>query len=116
MFRVHIAPRPGAEKDDMLEAAASNRNRCWQRRVIDDRNLGIAEHVGKLIGFHLDIAVNRERWISRTPQLLGDGGERLVSIDKNGPHKVSPSRPPGDTRRNSPALLSDVTLSTRYGE
>jgi len=61
MFRVHIAPRPGAEKDDMLEAAASKHNRCWQKRVIDDRNLGIAGRVGKPIELHLDIAVSRER-------------------------------------------------------
>jgi hypothetical protein len=74
LFRVHIAPRPGAEENDVLEAAALSGERRRHRGVVDDGDLGIATDDRELVRLHIGIAVDRKRRVSGAPQLLGDRG------------------------------------------
>jgi len=82
-FRVHVAPRPCAEENDVLEASAFSDERRWQLGVVDNGDFGVAKHDRELVRGHFGIAIDGDRQISLTPQLFRDRGEGIVGIDKN---------------------------------
>ena len=85
LFGVHIAARPGAEENDVLEAAALGGDRRRQTSMVDYRDLGVAEEGRELVRGYIAIAIDRDGQVALAQQLFGDRGEGSVGVDENSP-------------------------------
>ena len=68
----------------MLEPLALRGDRCGQRGVVDDRDLEPVEQAREILRRHARIAVDLDRQLGGTQQLLGNRGQRVVGIDEQG--------------------------------
>jgi hypothetical protein len=86
LFGVHVAAGAGAEKNDMLQAAAAPGDIRGQRGVIDDDNLRAIEQRGHLFRRDVGVTVDAHRRIAGHVQPLENIRQRSVGIDKNSAH------------------------------
>ena len=86
LFGIHVAACTGAEKHHVLKSLAFLRDLGRQRGVIDDGDLGAAEHFGVLLRRDVGVAMDADLGIARLRQPLENNRQRFVGVDKNSAH------------------------------
>jgi hypothetical protein len=98
LFRIHVAARAGAEKNDMLKSGAAFGDIGRQVAVIDDGDLGAAQHIWQRLRVDIRVEVNTHRWVTRLLQALENHARIRIAIHKHCPHSTCSIDAPHTTR------------------
>ena len=87
---VHVAPRAGAEKNDMAERGASGERRGRKRGMIIEHEIIPGQQSRQIVGRDAGGAVDGDRRVAGAVEARDDRRHGFVRIEKKTAHEAAP--------------------------